>query len=215
MRPPDLPPTPEPPGEARQRRAWRRWLTVGELVGLGALVVAGLGYLDAHRDRVAARADRVAAARRAGEAQAAAHALVLRGEAQDEGARVRLSPVDAGQVVQSQRYLFPKTLLDHAMEVDAAEPQIDRAWLPAPAVRLLAARAKAQGGEGRIVVGVLTRYVEDGQALSDKSLYQVGYRTEPAGLFGGERLVLQGVSLQRRGVVGDLSRAVEQAAASG
>lgn len=214
MTKPDLPSSPEPPGEARQRRAWRRWLTVGELVGLGALLVAGLGYIDAHRDRMAARADRVAAARRAGDAQAAAHALVLRGEAQDGGARVRLSPVDAGQVVQSQRYLFPQALLDHAMEVDAAQPQIDRAWLPAAAVRLLAARAKGEGGEGRIVVGVLTRYVEDGEALSDRSLYQVGYRTEPAGLFGGERLVLQGVSLRRRGVAGDLARAVEQAAAS-
>lgn len=210
MPPTDLDPSAESPaqavGAARRRRFWRRWLTVGEVVGLGALAVAGLGYWDAHRERAAERVERA-------QAVAGAHALVLRGEAQGEGARVRLSTADPRQVIETQRYLFPQALLDHAMEVDAAEPQVDRAWLPASAVHALAGRATAQGGEGRVVLGVTTRYVEDGEALSDQSLYRLGYRTESAGLFGGARLVLQGVSLERRGVRGDLRRAVEQAAA--
>lgn len=199
---------PESAPAARRRRAWRRWLTVGEVVGLGALAVAVLGYVDAHKERAGERAERAAQTRQA----ARADALVLRGEADADGARVRLSPVKAAQVVQSQRYVFPHAVLDHPMEVAAAEPQVDRAWLPAASVRLLARAAQAQGGEGRLIVGVSTRYVEDGEERTDRSLYALGYRVERAGLFGGERLVLQGVSLVRRGVAGDLQPAVDAAA---
>lgn len=88
------------PARMRRRRFWaRRWLTVGEVVGVGALAIAALGYCDAHRERVATGAERRAAEQR----QASAPPLILRGEAVDAGARVRLSPVSAAQVVQSQR----------------------------------------------------------------------------------------------------------------
>lgn len=184
---------------------------MGELVGLGALAVAVLGYVDAHKERAGERAERAAAVRHAAQADS----LVLRGEADADGARVRLSPLNPAQVVQSQRYVFPRAVLDHAMEVDAAQPQVDRAWLPAASVRSLAQAAQTEGGEGRLIVGVLTRYVEDGGERTDRSLYALGYRTERAGLFGGERIVLQGVSLVRRGVAGDLRTAVEAAAARG
>lgn len=205
------PAPPESAPAARRRRAWRRWLTVGEVVGLGALAVAVLGYVDAHRERAGERAERTAESRHAAQADA----LVLRGVADADGARVRLSPVKAAQLVQGQRYVFPRAVLDHAMEVAAAEPQVDRAWLPGASVKLLARAAQAEGGEGRLIVGVATRYVEDGEERTDRSLYALGYRTERAGLFGGERLVLQGVSLVRRGVVGDLQPAVEAAARRG
>ena len=56
-------------------------------------------------------------------------ALVLRAEVVDNGERLMLHPLRDEQAVQSQRYLFPRAVLGHAMEVTAAQPQIDLAWV--------------------------------------------------------------------------------------
>ena len=185
---------------ARAKSAWwrRRWVTVGEVVGIGALTIAGLGYWDAHRERHAARADRVVAARQESQREA----LVLTGAVHDDGARLLLSPQRVGQAVQSQRYLFPTSVLDHPMEVTAAQPQIDRAWIDAGLKAALTTASQARGeklvdGEGVLPVAILTSFIEDGQPRSDASLYQLGFRLTSGGLFGGRKLILQGLSLVR------------------
>ena len=187
----------------------RRWVTIGEVVGVAALAVAGLSYLDAHRERKAEDADKRAAVQR----EAKREAMVLVAQPVDGGARLLLHPLRPGQAVQSQRYLFPKAVLDHAMEVSAAQPQVQAAWVRAGLVRELAAAAKAEGGrlegEGDLPVAVVTTYVEDGETRTDRSVYAVGYRVTPGPLFSGPRLVLQGLALAKRGEAGDLQAAVD------
>ncbi|MBS0333872.1 MAG: hypothetical protein JSS35_13980, partial [Proteobacteria bacterium] len=66
--------------EARKRRLQLRWLTLAELVGVAALVIAALGYWDNHREKIEAERDKVAEARdrareRRAEAQAGAAKL--------------------------------------------------------------------------------------------------------------------------------------------
>ena len=205
---PGAPIEPPPPQTAAQRKAawWRRrWVTIGEIVGVGALGVALLGYLDARRERAETRVERTRETR----VEAARAALVLTATADADGARLTLSPMRPGQAVQSQRYLFPKAVLDHAMEVAAAQPQIDRGWIAAGLVRAAKAGGGAPTGEGALPVGLETTYVEDGETRIDRSLYRLGYRVEKGGLFAGPRVVLQGLSLERRGVSGDLQAAVE------
>ena len=188
----------------------RRWASVGELVGVAALIIAALGYWDAHRERHAAGVEKAAAATR----ERRRESLVLTAAVRDDGARLTLTPLQPGQAVQSQRYVFPTAVLDHPMEVVAAQPQIDRDWIAAGLAHALqvaaeARGAKLEGGEGAVPVAILSSYIEDGESHNDVSLYRVGFRFTPGGLFGGRRLVLQGVSLVRHGVAADPRAAVD------
>ncbi len=192
-----------------RRRRFRFWLTVSELVGVLALLVAGLNFWDAHRERVQDR-KREAAAEHAASAR---YAFVMSSQMEADGARLTFQAVDPAQAVQSQRYLFPRAVLDHAMEVSAAKPQIDLDWIAA-GLRGDVDRARKAGagtdGEASIPVGVLTTYVQDGEIRTDPSIYRLGYAWRSR-LLGGPRLALQGVSLIHRGVRGDLRTAVETA----
>ena len=190
-----------------QKRRFRLWITLSELVGVLALAIAGANFWETHHERVAE-------ARREDAASAAHSAVVLSADMQDEGARLWLRPINPAQAVQSQRYLFPHAVLGHAMEVSAAHPQIDLAWI-ADGLRAEIERRRKHGatgpdGEGRLVMGVYTTYVEDGDVRADQSLYRLGYGGR-ARLLGGPRIALQGLSLDRRAVPGDLRRAVEAA----
>jgi hypothetical protein len=199
-------PPPAPP-----KRRFRLWITVSELVGVLALAIAGLNFWSSRHDRAADLRRETAAEHAAGEAHAA---LVLKASAENDGARLDLQPMNPAQAVQTQRYLFPRVVLGHAMEVDAARPQIDLAWvaegLRAEITRERKAGVASADGEGEMPVGVYTSYVEDGQTRTDQSLYRVGYAWRNR-LLGGPRVILQGLSLVRRNTPGDLRAAVEAA----
>lgn len=201
----DPPKTPQKP--AKQGR--RFWLTVGEVVAVLGLGLGALNYWEGHRDREQAEqqeAAKAAAARRS--------VFVMRGQASKKGERVMLEPTDAGQVVQTQRYLFPAEVLDHGKEIAAGQTQIDLVWFDEGLGKALKARrkdgAELPKGEATLPVGVVTTYVEDGETRTDQSLYRVGYRAE-SGLLGGVKLKLVGATLVRRAVKGDIQAAVEAA----
>ncbi len=179
------------PGTTDARRR-RFWLTVSEVVGVLALAIAGLNFWETRREHVAA--DRHAAV----QAQAQA-TFVMTGVADGDGRRIVLSPITAAQAIQSQRYIFPSSVLDHPMEVSAARPQVDEAWIDQGLRQALDAVHAKGAGEAELPVGVVTTYVEDGDTRTDRSLYQVGfaYRTR---FLVGTKITLQGLSLARRGV---------------
>ena len=192
------------PSEPELRRSvwWKRkWVTLSEIVAVAALSVAVLGFLDNHRQHALAQAEKSQAVHK--------DVLVLTGQPVDDGERLVLKPMREAQAVQSQRYLFPRPVLDHPMEVSAAEPQIQSVWVRDGLRRELEAAAKAQGrkplGSGRLPVGVVTTYVEDGETRTDRALYAVGFKAVPGGLFaGGPHVILQGLELLQRGVGPDL-----------
>jgi hypothetical protein len=193
------------------KKRFRLWITLSELVGVLALVIAGLNFWESHHERVVDTRRQAAADRMASEAHSA---VVLSASVQDEGARLLLQPMNPAQAVQTQRYLFPHAVLGHAMEVDAARPQINLDWiadgLRAEIVRERKAGMTAGDGEGELPVGLYTTYVEDGAMRSDTSLYRLGYAWRSR-LLGGPKLTLEGLSLVRRAVPGDLRKAVEAA----
>ena len=190
----DHPPTAKRPG--------RFWLTVGEAAAVLGVLIAALSWWDSHRQH--------ALATKQADAQAQVHAaLVITGQADSGGSRIVLRPLKTDQAIQSQRYYFPTKVLDHAMEVSAAAPQIDADWIAAGLVRALD-RAHAKGaGEALLPVGVVTTYVEDGETRADRSLYKIGYAWRPRFLLG-RQIRLQGISLSQRGVGGDLQALVNQ-----
>ncbi len=174
------------------RRRQGFWLTVGEIVGVLALVIAALNYWDAHRQHV----DDVRQVSAEKRAQAA---FVVTGAADSEGRRIVLKSLKSSQAIQSQRYYFPHAILDHAMEVSAAEPQIDLGWIEDG---LRAAPRSGKTGEGSVPVAIVTTFVEDGDTRVDTSLYRIGYGWT-TGLFGGPKFRLQGIALNRRAVKSD------------
>jgi hypothetical protein len=188
--------------QAEQKRQRRFWLTVGEVVGVLALVIAGLNYWEAHREHAAAEHHQAA------EAQARA-AFVMVGAADAAGAKIMIDPLKPAQAIQSQRYIFPTAILGHEMEVSAARPQIDAAWIEAGLRKALDAAHAKGDGEARLPVGVVTTYVEDGDTRTDSSIYLVGYAYRSRFL-GGLKITLQGLSLGRRAVKGDLQAEVNR-----
>ena len=107
-------------------KGFRFWLTVGEVVALLGLGLAGLSYWDNHRDREQAERQEAEKAR----AQSRS-VFLMRGEADKDGERVMLEPTDPAQVVQTQRYLFPTAVLDqqgNRRGPPADRPRLVRRW---------------------------------------------------------------------------------------
>jgi len=189
-----------------ERKRGRLWLTVGEIAAVLAVAIAALNYWDSHREHVAE------ARRDAAQAQQAslASALLLEAEVQAGGRQLALKTVAPGQVIQSQRYLFPRGILDHAMEVTAAAPRIDAGWIaPGLAKALDAAHAKGEG-EARAPVAIVTTYLENGVSREDRSIYLIGFAWKRHFL-GGRDITLQGVAFRGRQSSGDLQAAVDKA----
>ncbi len=174
------------------------WLTAGEIIGALALVVAVLGYWEGHKQH----AEETRRATSAAKAQAA---FVVTGSADADGRRIVLHSMKSAQAVQSQRYVFPHAILDHAMEVDAAAPRIELSWIE-DGLRKQAQRGP-KSGESTVPVAIVTTFVEDGDTRTDTSLYRVGYAWKPR-LFGGPKIALQGIELSRRAIKGDPKAAV-------
>lgn len=197
---------PEPKSKPKGRRFW---LTVGEVVAVLGLGLAGLNYWESHRDR------EQTLRQEAQKAQAQSRSVFLmRGQAAKKGERVLLEPTDPAQVVQTQRYFFPTPVLDRGKEIGAGQLQIDLVWFDDGLKRELKAARKAGAslpkGEAVLPVGVVTTYVEKGETRTDQSIYRVGYVADP-GMLGAVKLKLVGATLMRRGVSGDVQAAVDAA----
>ena len=180
--------------ESSRRRL--RWLTLAEFVGVAALVVAGLSYWDSHRERVAVAQEH--------QDQAKENALrltfVMTGDVNDAGDRVRLTSVHPEQVIQTQTIWFPSAIRADSVET-TGNPRLQADWID-DGLRKAARKVK----QGRVPVGVLTVFIEDGQTKTDRSIYYLGYRLHPR-VLRGDRVELEGLSLARRGVAGDLQTA--------
>ncbi len=197
-----------PKPESKPRR-FSFWITVGEVVAVLGLGLAGLNYWENHRDREQTERQEAEKARTQSRS-----VFVMRGEADKDGERVMLEPTNPAQVIQTQRYLFPTAVLDRGKEIGAGRLQIDLAWFEDGLKTSLKAARKTGAplpkGEARLPVGVITSYVEDGETRTDRSIYRIGYTAEP-GLLGAVKLRLLGATLVRRGVTGDLQAAVDAA----
>jgi hypothetical protein len=178
---------------------------LAETVGIAALSIAGLSYWDAHRERSQADRERAQAVSER-QAQARAGALkqtfLMTGTADNEGDRVRLASVHPEQVIQTQTVWFPAAIRAASVET-TGNPRLEAGWIEA-GLRKAAGKSK----QGRVPVGVLTVFIEDGQTKTDRAVYQLGYSLHPRAL-RPDKVELEGLSLARRGVAGDLQAAAD------
>jgi hypothetical protein len=186
-----------------RKRLPLRWLSLAEIVGVVAVVVAVLGYWDSHRERTQeAREKALAARERQVEARANAlrQSFLMTGTLEGTGDRIRLSSQRPEQVIQTQTIWFPKAIRAAPVET-TGNPRLEVGWVE-DGLR------KAKTESGRVPVGVLTVFIEDGLTKTDRAVYQVGYSLHPRTLRKAE-VDLDGLSLARRGVTGDLQGAAD------
>jgi hypothetical protein len=189
--------------EMSPKRLPIRWLTLAEIVAVAALVITGLSFWDSHRERIREDRERAAAAsERQAEAKAAAlkQTFVMTGAREDDGGKVRLTSVNDGQMIQTQTVWFPTEIRSDSVET-TGNPRLEAGWIE-NGLRKHAGKAKT----GRVPVGVLTVFIEDGQTKTDRAVYQLGYSIHPRTL-RADKVELEGLSVARRNVAGDLQAA--------
>lgn len=192
--------------EGPRRKLPIRWLTLAELVGILALVVAALGWWDNHRDKSEQERERVAEQQaRAVEArrQAVKSAFLLVGQAGDEGDRIRLASAHPDQVIQSQTLTFPSAIRGEPVET-TGNPRIDRGWIEDGLRKAVHGRS----GTFRVPVGIVTTYADGGEIHSDHAIYLVGATLKDR-LLRGAAVRLEGISLARRNPGGEMRAAVD------
>ena len=189
-----------------------RWLTLAEIVAVSAVVIAGLGYWDTHRERMSEARTRAEAERaREAEAQARARAGAMRlsflmtGTPSESGDRIRLTPTHPEHVIQTQTLVFPTAVRAEPVET-TGNPRIERGWFAKGLARAVDKRRAAE--QGRLPVGIVTTYVDDGVIRTDRAVYQIGYRAEDR-LLRSDKVELEGLSLARRAGADDLQAAVD------
>ncbi len=175
--------------ETERAATRRRWITLGEVVGILALVVSGLSYWDAHQERTVAAKATVAAPPRASP-------LLLVATVDAGGDRLALKPAAAGQVIQTQTIHFPTMVV--AAPVDTTgNARIDASWFEA-GLRMALKGAKLHAGRHRLSVVIETSFVVGDVATTDRALYDLGYSLH-ARLLRPDVVTLEGLSLVRRG----------------
>jgi hypothetical protein len=177
--------------ETLRGRLKLRGLSLAEIVGIAALLVAALAYWDTHRDTVAREKAQAADAA----TQAAKDTFLMRGDIGGDGAVIRLTPARADQVIQTQSLWFPKAVRAEKVEING-DPRVEADWI-AKGVRASASKS------GHMPVAVETVYIQDGQARTDRAIYNLAYSLHHR-LLQGDLVKLQGLSLARHGVSGDL-----------
>jgi hypothetical protein len=187
----DLPPIPTQE-EAEAAAVRRRWITLAEVLGVIAVLISGLTLWNSYQQRNAEEADKAAART---QATAEAQILLLRASPDREGRTLGLAAAGTGQTIQNQTVNFPNSLGVAAVDT-VIEPRIEAGWFEQA---LLRAR-DAGGGQGdsrgdeRVPVAITTSFFSGGAMHRDSAIYDIGYRIEGGGLFGGHKIRMRGIS---------------------
>jgi hypothetical protein len=193
---------------ARKKRLPLRWLSLAEFVGIVAVAIAALGYWDSHHERALTEKERAAAEQeKKAEAKAGALKLSFLMTAAPEGGgdRLRLTTGHPEQVIQTQSITFPSEIRSDPVET-TGNPRIEAGWFEGGLSKAEHARRSKQH-QGRLPVGIVTVFIEDGQTKTDRSIYLVGYTAQPR-MLRSDKVELEGLSLMRRGVGEDVQAAV-------
>jgi hypothetical protein len=164
----------------------RRWLSIGETVGILALLISGISLWDSHQERVETRA----AASKPKPVHVAP--LVLTASADAEGDMLRLASPNADRVIQTQTIVFPKAL-DLASVDTVGNPRIEADWFAST----LRSAVGDDRGKGRLPIGIITRYTDNGTDREDVAIYDIGHGWRSR-LLQRDVPVLEGITLVSR-----------------
>ena len=172
----------------------RRWITIGEVLAVIAVVISALTLWNNWSERRDSEAAKSIDAQRA---STKAVTLVLMAAGSGERT-LALKPASAEQTVQSQKISFP-TALGAAPAETTGEPRIEAGWFEhaLKKAREVARLPDNSRGDERLPVAIVTRFLVNGEPHEDVALYDIGY-TISGRLLGGHSVTLRGLSLVAR-----------------
>ena len=154
----------------------RRWVTLGEIIALLALLVSAAGVWLTWKTSGEDKPTRVVEQRQA-------IPLTLRGRAGDGGRSLTIEPVESGHALESLTLTIKGA--------DPIEVGSDGELSASDVESALKGRDEAKGSH-RVPVQIAARYVEAGKDRRGGGTYVVRYRWDGGGLFGGRSLKLTG-----------------------
>ena len=179
-----------PQERAEAARVRRRWINLGELVAILALVISGLTLWNSYRERTNAEAEHAQASQQSAKK---ATTLILKATADKEGRTLALAPHADEQAIQSQTIYFPAKLGISPAET-SSDARIEKRWFDGALVSARKdAGVEAAPGDARLPVLIETHYLTDGDAHVDRAIYELGYVTSHS-LIGGTEVHLRGLS---------------------
>jgi hypothetical protein len=155
----------------------RRWINIGEIIGLAALIISALGLWLTWRSSQDDKPTRVVE-------QRPAIPLVLRGSAEHDGRDLLITPVESTHALESLTVTIPG---HPAIEVGSD------GHLSASDVEPALTNDKDAKGSQSVRVRIAARYVEMGKERRAGGTYALRYHWEGGGLFGGRSLRLDGL----------------------
>lgn len=158
----------------------RRWITLGEIIGIAALIVSGLGVWIAWKSSSKDEPTRIVE-------QKSAVPLALRGTVDSNGQNLTIMPADPAHALESLTVTIKGASPIEvggdgrlsASDVEAALKNRDK---------------EAKDVTHSVSARIDARYVEAGADRRDGGGYVIRYKWEGGGLFGGRTLRLVGLS---------------------
>ena len=179
-----------PQERAEAARVRRRWINLGELVAILAVVISGLTLWNSYRERTNAEAEH---AQESQQTAKKATTLILKATPDKEGKTLALAPRADEQAIQSQTIYFPSKLGLPPAET-SSDARIEKGWFENALVSARKAAGVEQApGDARMPVVIETHYLTGSDAHVDRAVYEVGYVTSHS-LIGGTEVHLRGLS---------------------
>ena len=164
--------------ESQTRR--RRWINLGELIALAALIVSAAGVWIAWKSTNADKPTRVVE-------QRSAVPLALRGTTDGDGRTLTIMPADPGHALQSVRLTIRGTSpIDIGSDGRLSASDVEST--------LHGREKEAKDVTLSVPVRIDARYVEAGADRRGGGTYVLRYKWEGGGLFGGRSIRLVGLS---------------------
>jgi hypothetical protein len=158
----------------------RRWITLGEIIGIAALIVSGIGVWIAWKSSNEDRPTRVVE-------QRSAVPLALRGTADGDGGTLTIMPADPSHALEGLM-----VSIKGAAKIDVGS---DGRLSASDVQAALKGREKeAKDVTHSVPVRIDARYVEMGKDRRGGGNYVLRYKWQGGGLFGGRSLRLVGLS---------------------
>jgi len=161
-------------------RTRRRWINLGEIIALAALVVSALGVWIAWKSSSEDKPTRIVE-------QKSAVPLALRGTVDGDGRMLTIAPADPSHALESL-----KLTITGAAPIEVGSDGRVSASDVEPALK--DREKEAKDVTHSVPVRIAARYVERGVDRRGGGSYVLRYKWEGGGLFGGHSLRLVGLS---------------------
>ena len=167
------------PAETPAQAQRRRWINLGEIIGLAAVAIAALGLWNSWGSEKAEKPSPQVEAK-------TAIPIAFRGKIENDGKAMTIAPVESGHSLES----LTLSVAGKAAISLGSDGRVD-----ASEIQRLVGDAGKDHKPGSLSARIEARYIEAGTLKRGGGLYRISYRWDDGGLFGGDKLRLTGLGV--------------------